>query len=96
MENEIQRIFQLPSLRDARSELIIRVNELINTDFNLLITLLYRFDISEKKLKDRLALPHSDAGELIADLIIQRHEEKMLSRKQHRQNDEDIPEDEKW
>ena len=47
-------------------QLVTFVNELITQDFNQLLTLLYRLDINEKKLKQTLAdHPDQNAGELI-------------------------------
>lgn len=74
-----------------------RINYLIINDFNELVRLLYRLDISEPKLKQLLKdHPDADAGKLIAQLIIERQAEKQKSRQQFRQRDEDIPDDEKW
>lgn len=78
-------------------QLVSFVNELVANDFNRLIQVLYRLDISEKKLKQTLAdHPEKDAGELIARLIIERQAEKKKSREQFKQGNHDIPEDERW
>jgi hypothetical protein len=64
-------------------ELIRRVNHLINTDFEKLVQLLYRVDVSESKLKKILQEnAGDDAGKLIALLLIERQQEKLASRKQ--------------
>jgi hypothetical protein len=94
--DDIFSVFELPEKAvDIRSLLATRINELIDTDFNKLITLLYRFDINEKKLKQKLA-DASNAGEVIADLIIEREEEKKAARQAFRKDDAEIPDDEKW
>ena len=81
----------------VRQELAEKINELINTDFSKLILILYRVDVSEEKLKKLLSeKPNSDAGVLIADLLIERQAEKMRSRQQYSKPDENISEDEKW
>ncbi|MDZ4072198.1 MAG: hypothetical protein U1C70_10260 [Sediminibacterium sp.] len=73
------------------------VNELITQDFNQLLTLLYRLDINEKKLKQTLAdHPDQNAGELIAKLIIDRQEEKKKSRETFKQKDWEGSEEERW
>jgi len=68
----------LAPLRQKLTELI---NELIQRDFNSLIQLLYRIDVNERKLKQLLKdSPHTDAAELIAELIIERQLQKIESR----------------
>jgi hypothetical protein len=80
-----------------RQKLAEYINVLINNDFNKLILILYRLDISEKKLKQLLATsPGYNAGNLIATMIIERQLEKIKSRSQYRQPDDSIPEEEKW
>lgn len=96
MNSEIETLFELSSQDNIRPLLARRVNDLIEHDFNKLISLLYRFDISEKKLKKELERPNKDAGEVIADLIIERAKQKEISRKQFRQNTDDIAEEDKW
>ncbi len=73
------------------------INILITTDFSRLIALLYRLDISEKKLKDLLVVQNnSNAGSIIGDMIIDRQLQKIDSRKKYKKDHGDIPEDEKW
>jgi hypothetical protein len=77
--------------------LSVEINRLINQDFSRLIAILYRIDISEPKLKTLLAENKgSDAGRIIAWMILERQKEKQRSRQLFRNNQEDIPEDEKW
>jgi len=79
------------------NQLVAFVNELITQDFNQLVTLLYRLDINEKKLKQTLAdHPDQNAGELIAKLIVDRQEEKKKSREAFKQKDWESSEEEKW
>ncbi|HET9431346.1 MAG TPA: hypothetical protein VFO70_09215 [Chitinophagaceae bacterium] len=74
-----------------------KVNELLETDFQYLVSLLYRLDVSETKLKGLLKEnPGTDAGIIIADLMIERQAQKIRSRSQFRQRDHDIDENEKW
>ena len=74
-----------------------RVNELILNDFQKLISILYRLDVSEEKLKQLLkeTLP-TDAGIIITDLIIERQIQKIKSRQQFSRPHNDIDENEKW
>lgn len=64
-------------------ETLNKFNELIDKDFNKLVNLLYRIDISEKKLK--IALQNQDktisSGKTIAKLIIERQLQKLEFRK---------------
>lgn len=73
-----------------------QINKMITDDFHSLIVLLYRVDISEGRLKKILSdHPGTDAGWLITDLLIERQEQKIRSRRDH-QRDHDIPEEDKW
>ena len=55
------------------SDLIAFINDCIQHDFNKLVQLLYRIDVSEEKLKYILQLnPYEDAAKLIAAVIIER------------------------
>ena len=74
-----------------------KINELLLNDFNKLISILYRMDVSEKKLKALLKeYPDEDAGKIIAQLMIERQAEKIKSRQQFNQQDKNISDDEKW
>ena len=85
------------SMKIFREKLADYIHELINNNFLLLVSWLYRLDVSEQKLKQLLASePAADAGFVIADLIIERQLQKVQSRKQFRADAKNIPEDEKW
>ena len=72
------------------------IHPLISHNFNKLISLLYRMDINEAKLRQLLHdNPAEDAGMIIADLIIERQAEKIKSQKENKSNNI-IPEDDKW
>jgi hypothetical protein len=80
----------------AKLALADKINDLINTDFQKLVSILYRVDVSEPKLKKLLKEnPNTDAGLLIADLMIERQAEKIRSRQENKP-DENISDDEKW
>ncbi len=77
--------------------LVEQVNHLIVSDFNRLVSILYRLDISEKKIT--ALLDHNqneDAAVLIAGLMVERQVEKIRSRQQYGRRDNDIAEEEKW
>lgn len=85
------------SLDELKEKLSGHINYLIQTNFQKLVSLLYRVDVSEQKLKSLLKeYPDSDAGKVIADLIIERQLQKIKSRQQFSQRDNDIEESEKW
>ena len=73
------------------------INELILKDFNRLISILYRLDISEGKLKSLLQQhKDTDAADIIRDLIIERQLQKIKSRREYKERDNPIDENEKW
>lgn len=62
--------------------LSIKINELINSDFEKLVQLLYRVDVDEMKLKKMLQENAGmDAGKMIALLLIERQQQKIQSKK---------------
>jgi len=73
-----------------------KIDQLINTDFQKLVLILYRMDVNETKLKQLLnENPGTNAALIITDLMIERQEQKIISRQQFRK-DENISDDEKW
>ncbi|HEY6062022.1 MAG TPA: hypothetical protein VIV35_00335 [Chitinophagaceae bacterium] len=82
---------------ELQQKLALHVNHLINHDFEKLVSLLYRIDVNEKKIRQLLGQKEGEnAAGLIADLIIERQLQKIKSRQQFRQRDNDIDENEKW
>ena len=78
------------------SELAIYINELIDSNFSTLVALLYRLDISEKKLKELLKVHTTEpAGLIIAELIVERQLEKIEARKKYKPSTQSNDE-EKW
>ena len=74
-----------------------RINQLISTDFTQLLQILYRIDVSEQKLRSLLKQnTGTDAGRIIAVLIIERQLEKLRSRQQFRKDESNIDDEEKW
>jgi len=76
-------------MRAFRQLLIQRIDELLHRDFEKLKWILYRIDVSEKKLNDALQNSEADAATVMADLIIQRQIEKAESRKKFGGNEND-------
>ena len=82
--------------QDVRNDLIDCIHFLLVHDFSRLIQILYRIDVNEIKLKQLLReQPQTDAAVLIADLLIERHLEKMKARAASPPPG-DISEEEKW
>jgi rRNA-processing protein FCF1 len=97
LQQDLEKETGIALTNNFRAELAAFVNHLINTDFEKLVFLLYRIDVRESVIKQLLALPpNSNAGELIADAIIARQAEKIESRKQFKQPDDIIAEEDKW
>lgn len=85
------------SMEELHSQLAIHINELILHHFEQLISLLYRIDVSEAKIKSFLSRQtNENAGNIISTLIIERQLEKIKSRQQFRQQHDDFDEVEKW
>ena len=85
------------SLDELQIQLGFYINQLIQTDFQKLIMLLYRIDVSEVKLTQLLKVqPQEDAGKIIADLVIERQLQKIKTREQFKQQDNNFSEEEKW
>jgi hypothetical protein len=84
------------SLTLFKQKLALYINNLINRDFEKLIYILYRVDISEKKLKKALASSSADAGIFIAEMIIERQMQKVKMRSQYSGENKNISDEEKW
>ena len=101
LQHYLQQNFQLPiainEMQDAENFLAKKINALIKDDFNLLIQILYRIDVNETRLKQVLKdNPNEDAGKIIARLIIERQQQKAISRNKFKQAENGIDEAEKW
>ena len=73
------------------------INDMIKADFEKLVNLLYRIDVSELKLKSLLhSNPDTDAGEIIAGLLIERQLQKIRLRKEFASKFPEPSEEEKW
>ncbi len=99
---QLNRDFSLelpPSLsQDAlRDALAAGINEMILHRFDRLVQLLYRMDVPEKKLKQLLQdQPGTDAGQLIAALVLEREQQKIATRRQFSQHRKADPDAEAW
>lgn len=97
-----ERILQARSETELRGqqlfdELASYVNGLIQTDFEQLVRILYRMDVSEPKLKQLLKEhPEDDAGKLIASMMIERQVQKIQTRKMFEKGEADESGEERW
>ena len=93
----LPEVFAMDALETILAE---KINTLITADFNGLIQLLYRIDVSEPALRQLLEQNQTaESGRLIAQLILERSWAKILTRKMYSSNQEDITytdEEEKW
>jgi hypothetical protein len=98
--NEIIRLLDVPgasvSRDDGLSILSSAVNDLLVHNPDKLISILYRMDVSEQKIKEMLhSRPNEDAGILIAQLMIDRQEARIIARRTFKMPESD-DEEEKW
>ena len=85
------------SFEELQNKLDAHINHLIQHHFEKLVSLLYRIDVSEAKIKLLLQLqPNEDAAKIIAALIIERQLEKIKTRNLFRQSGNNFNEEEKW
>ncbi len=75
----------------------LKINDLITNNFQHLIYVLYKVDVSENKLKKVLSEnKQTDAASIIADLILERLQQKINARNEFKTNNQIIPDNEKW
>jgi hypothetical protein len=85
------------SMQDLHLQLSQYINYLIVNNFEKLVSLLYRIDVSEKKLTALLQKPQqAQAGNIIATLIIERQIEKIEARKKYNNDSTTDTTEEKW
>ncbi|MEO9211080.1 MAG: hypothetical protein ABI208_08275 [Ginsengibacter sp.] len=81
---------------ESRELFILLINQIIDTDFESLLHLLYKIDVDEKKLKLSLNnAPGFDSAPIIADLMIERQLQKIKSREEF-SNTNSSSDEEKW
>lgn len=71
--------------RDLRRIVAVRLRWIIDHQFGRLAELLYRFDLDEERVKLAFATTPPDAvHEVLADLVLERARQKIVSRAQRR------------
>ena len=85
------------SIEELKEKLTQHINYLIDTNFQQLVAILYRVDVSESKLKTLLnESVGEDSGSVIADLIIERQLQKIKFRQKFSNWNKNISDEEKW
>ena len=80
----------------SKQALVAKINDLITSDFQKLVSVLYRMDVSEAKLKQLLKENRDvEAAVIIVDLMIERQIQKNKSRQEYKRDDT-ISDDERW
>lgn len=77
---ESESILDEPALLDLFTT---RVEELLKGDIDILLSSLYRLDVEEHKIQRALRSPDVPAARGIAQLIIDRQKEKIITRKKY-------------
>ncbi len=94
---QLELFLKIDSYEQLRKVLSEHLNYLITSDFSRLISILYRLDISEKKLKGFLSSSiNTSAGDIIARMIIERQLQKIASRKAFENKADNIAEEDRW
>jgi hypothetical protein len=89
----------LDNLQTLKEWLMENISWLIDNDFERLLVILYRIDVSEMRLKRLIEQNEGEnAAEVIADLMIERETQKAESRKKYSalRKDISIDESETW
>ncbi len=85
------------SFEDIKEKLAAYINHLIIDDFQQLVMLLYRVDVNEGKLRSLLKENQNEkAGNIIAELIIERQLQKIKTRKEYAKQQHGETNEEKW
>ena len=84
---------ELESEDELLKRLTIYIQELIDTDFQYFLWTLYKIDVNEKKVKETIKKDPQNASEIIAKLIIERVKEKIKTREEYRDKDDNSKED---
>jgi hypothetical protein len=94
--NESYSTLPAEQQQNGREALAHHLNGLLLHDFPALVQLLYRVDVPEKKVMETLKLyPDKNAGELLADLLIERIQQKRAAKETFRPSAGES-EEERW
>lgn len=93
MQKALSIIFEHLQLQDTASSFDLKfqklagyLDNLVSYDFNKLISILYRIDVSEEKAKQALANKKEDEtnGVILARLLIEREQQKIEYREKYK------------
>lgn len=88
--------FDLPDL-NWKIRLIDEIRHLLEHDFHKLVSILYRMDVSEGKLRGLIQEnPNKDAAEIIAALMLERAAQRQKTKEEFRQQKEEDDTEERW
>ena len=97
VEEQFGIITSRQSFEEKLQSLALKIHDLLNNDFQKLISLLYRMDINESKLRRLLEEnKNTDAGLIIAKMMIEREAQKIKSRKESMKKNNQDSTEEKW
>ena len=86
-----------PSIEEDKAQLLAYIDYLIVHDFEKLISILYRVDVSETKINHLLkAFPEQQAATIILSLVMERTEEKIAVKKANSAEHQKDSDEEKW
>lgn len=96
IKQEVEKAFNIQLEETSFQHLVNYIQHLIQTDFEKLIFLLYKIDVSENNLKKLLQQnTNTNTAEIIAKTIVERFEQKIKTKQSFKSNA--IPNDEeKW
>lgn len=94
---EENRMVELRSKEDILQWLTEYIDYLISNDFDALLLLLYRIDVSEQKVRSMLAVNKGEnSARTIADLILERQIQKLYWRNKFKNSPTHIDDEERW
>lgn len=103
VQKEIAELLDFPALKtcsddqDFEKVLTEMVTYLIEHDFARLCQTLYRVDVDEQVLKAALeGAGETPPGKIIAQLLLQRQEQKLILRQRFQQPKDNIKEEDRW
>ncbi|MGF7231034.1 hypothetical protein [Arachidicoccus sp.] len=103
LSDELSILLNVPLLKESISEedLVAKLSAIVENwierDFNHLVEVLYRVDIDERVLKEKLnSGPLENTAEIIARLLLERQKQKLALRNQFHFSKGNIEEDERW
>lgn len=98
LDVESSLVLSYHSEEDLLNWLSSYIDDLVVHDFNGLLLLLYRIDVSESRVREVLELDQakSYSSRIIAELILERQKEKLYWRDKFKNYTKEIDDDERW